>query len=189
MSALQNKNKLVNAENAAVKVLSFKDMGLTHLPVDLQNFPNLERLDLSGNRLTVLPAEIGELKKLKVLKLSGNFSLNWSRSLMHLMECRRLQQLDISFCNLKEIPAELYHFDRLKNLDLSGNAFNPFSDRNVMNLPEALQVIKVLDCDLFAFSNSLKKRQQLKKIETNHFEFDYWQQMHWIMPQLEVALS
>ena len=38
----------------------------------IQKLNRLEKLNLDGNNLTELPAEIGDLKKLKSLSVSGN---------------------------------------------------------------------------------------------------------------------
>ena len=78
-------------KNSEVKSLSFRNMGLGSMPIDLSRFPNLEHIDLSGNQFVVLPEQLAQLRKLKSINLSANFRLNWSKSLLVLLDCRKLE--------------------------------------------------------------------------------------------------
>lgn len=42
------------------------------LPAEIIQLPNLEKLYLENNRLSVLPPELGELKSLKILAVDYN---------------------------------------------------------------------------------------------------------------------
>lgn len=53
-------------------VLNLSGNQLTSLPAEIGDLTKLWQLDLSGNQLTSLPAEIGELTNLKELNLRGN---------------------------------------------------------------------------------------------------------------------
>jgi len=45
---------------------------LQTLPAEIIQLPNLEKLYLENNRLSVLPPELGELKSLKILAVDYN---------------------------------------------------------------------------------------------------------------------
>lgn len=68
------------------------------LQSQIQNLQNLKVLNLSNNKFTGVPAEIGQLKKLEVLNLSNN--------------------------QLTGLPYELGNLSNLKLLDLTGNNYS-----------------------------------------------------------------
>lgn len=175
-------------ENHSLKTLSFKNMGLEHLPVDLSAFPNLEYLDLSGNKFNTLPEQILKLKKLKGVNLSRNKKMNWSKGLMVLAECKKIEKLDLSNNALLSLPAEVYHFDNLKQLVLDGNNFNPLDDRNSMNLPDALECLSFVGCELPTVSNRTKGLKHIKKMYTSIFDFEILQQLHYLLPSATFLL-
>ena len=91
---------------------------LTSLPAEIGKLTNMTRLDLNGNQLTSLPAEIGVLTKLWQLDLSGN--------------------------QLTSLPAEIGELTNLKELNLRGN-----------HLPDS--IVELCDRsinDLFAYLRS-----------------------------------
>lgn len=64
-----NKNILINLKYISIK----NNSKLREIePCTFKNTPAIERLIISGNPLTYIPKEIGELNKLKFLDLSGN---------------------------------------------------------------------------------------------------------------------
>lgn len=64
-----NKNILINLKYISIKNnIKLRDIE----PCTFKNTPAIERLTISGNLLTYIPKEIGELNNLKYLDLSGN---------------------------------------------------------------------------------------------------------------------
>lgn len=82
----------------------------------LSRFPNMEVLDLSGNRLTALEG-LEHLPRLRRLTLSGN-QLSTVEGLEHLGQ---LVELDLSGNDLSELPPALEQLTQLSSLDLSLN--------------------------------------------------------------------
>jgi Leucine-rich repeat (LRR) protein len=76
--AAQKKDKVYTSieqalkEPASVKSLNLKGQSLKVLPADLIKLTNLEQLDLSYNSFTTLPVLLFKLPKLKVLDLNNN---------------------------------------------------------------------------------------------------------------------
>jgi len=175
-------------KNDQVKSLSFRNMGLNAIPVDLSRFPKLEHLDLSGNQFSVLPEQLCSLKKLKSINLSGNFRLNWSRSLLVLLDCPKLETLNISYNGLEELPAELLHFDQLKKLVLDGNKLDAFSNRSLMNTPENVEVISACHCQNGEFGTRVKNLPSLRQVVVNDFDYEELMRLHWRKPEVEVIL-
>lgn len=175
-------------KNDQVKSLSFRNMGLNVIPVDLTRFPKLEHLDLSGNEFSILPEQLCALKKLKSINLSSNFRLNWSKSLLVLLDCPKLETLNMSYNGLDALPAELLHFDKLKKLELDGNRLDVFSNRNLMNMPEGIEVLSACHCSNTEFGTRVTSLVALKQIVVNDFEYEELIRLHWRKPEVEVVL-
>ncbi|KAL2099094.1 hypothetical protein ACEWY4_005574 [Coilia grayii] len=88
------------------------------LPPFIGSFLQLKSLTINVNRLTTLPNEIGKLKKLETLSLSGN-------QLQALPACvnqlKALRTLIISGNQLRELPSGLGALRHLDMLDVSKN--------------------------------------------------------------------
>jgi hypothetical protein len=93
---------------------------ITSIMADIANFANLHQLDLSNNKLTTLPAEIGELKRLAVLNINDN---RISRLPIELGNMPMLRLLNLSYNKLADFPDALGKLPQLTNLDLSHNKF------------------------------------------------------------------
>jgi len=89
-------------------------------------FPNLERLDLSENRLDSLPLIlINSLKKLKILNLSKNKirHLNLHSSVLNLQLSNSLIELDLSYNGIETIDENIFEIisSQLEILNLRNN--------------------------------------------------------------------
>jgi Leucine-rich repeat (LRR) protein len=102
----------------------------------------VEHLDLSGNQLTELPADVNRLTKLQHLNLARNKLTSLSTSLRGLGNLRRL---DLTENALKDVVADLgpiSHLTRLKTLYLTGN---PLTNLSGLKNP-ALQFLSADSC-------------------------------------------
>ncbi|XP_042292937.1 leucine-rich repeat-containing protein 57 [Thunnus maccoyii] len=88
------------------------------LPAAIGNFLQLKSLTLNANRLTSIPPEIGNLKKLETLSLNGNRIQQLPPSLVQL---RALRTLRLSGNQISEFPSGLGALRHLDLLDLSRN--------------------------------------------------------------------
>lgn len=102
--------------------LDLSGRGLTSVPQDIFTRTDLERLNLSSNKLSgALPAEVRHLKRLRVLDLSYNDFTGVPAEVGQLHE---LQVLDLSHNRLTGLPYELGNLINLEVLDLRGNAYS-----------------------------------------------------------------
>ncbi len=91
---------------------------LTELPAEIGQLTNLEELHLLDNQLTELPAEIGQLTNLQVLALTKNQLTELPAEIGQLSNLQRLY-LDIN--QLTELPAEIGQLTNLEELHLNRN--------------------------------------------------------------------
>ena len=99
---------------------------------------DLNTLDLSHNRLKVVPEGIIKAKSLLVLNLSHNNLESIPSSL--LMTCTDLLTLDASYNDLDALPPQLRRLQNLQNLNLSHNPLNHFQIRPLPSLTELRQL-------------------------------------------------
>ena len=59
-------------EIECIEALDLGGNNITYLPAEIGNLTNLQRLYLDGNALSSLPSEIGNLTNLQWLDLGGN---------------------------------------------------------------------------------------------------------------------
>ncbi|MFJ2679589.1 dermonecrotic toxin domain-containing protein [Pseudomonas sivasensis] len=112
-----------------VRLLDLSENRLTVLPPALANMPFMEGLDLADNAL-VLTAEtaqhINNMTRLISLTLAGNPIGEW----LNLKRLRFLQWLELAGCGLKALPAGLFAHPRPRGfvLDLTGNPITEMPD-------------------------------------------------------------
>jgi Leucine-rich repeat (LRR) protein len=104
--------------------LSFTDKGLEKFPPDLVKVVgNLRNLDLSNNKISSLPTNIGAFKMLKTLTLSKNKITSIPEDLGKLS---KLENLYLSFNLLQTVPETLGQLKHLKEVYLTNNKLTRF---------------------------------------------------------------
>ena len=122
------------ANPKAVKVLDLQNKGLTEVPAEIFELPNLESLNLSHNQLSTLPVEIANLP-VKELGLAHNHFSEFPR---YLCAMRKLEVLNISYNNIRSVPTDLnYLSERLTYLNCKDNLLEEREElRMIRFLPE-----------------------------------------------------
>ena len=105
--------------SATLRVLLLDGNRLAEAPACLRGLARLERLSLRGNALSKLDGELlVSLSSLKVLDLAGNKLVVLPSELGG---CTSLEELDLSGNALGALPAELGKLARLRSLNADGN--------------------------------------------------------------------
>ncbi|KEY18632.1 leucine-rich repeat domain-containing protein [Kaistella antarctica] len=97
------------------------DFAFADIETLLQNFPNLEVLDLAHIGLNAVPQKISTLTKLQVLNLSNNSIL---QNFNYLSTLISLNELNLSGNQLTKIPVELSTLTQLRVFDVSNNSIS-----------------------------------------------------------------
>jgi len=101
--------------------LDLSNQGLDKLPGYVTALTSLEELNISNNKIAgALPAEIHNLRQLKVLNASNNLMTGVPAEVGQLTN---LEVLDLSNNLLTGLPYELGNLKKLKVLNLSGNNY------------------------------------------------------------------
>lgn len=130
-----------------IKSLNFFGLNLPELPAEIENFTELTELVLNNCLQsaffspdeplpeTSFPAELGNLKKLKILDLSQNTGFGPPKEISRL---QNLEKLMLSSSQLSRFPEEICALKKLKILTLDNNAFTslPESIGNLTELKE-----------------------------------------------------
>ncbi|MGI9179538.1 MAG: COR domain-containing protein [Longimicrobiaceae bacterium] len=99
-------------------LLDLSGLRLTQLPASIEKLTQLQSLYLSDNQLTQLPASIEKLTQLQQLVLWGNQLTQLPASIEKLTQ---LQYLNLSGNQLTQLPASIEKLTQLQRLNLSGN--------------------------------------------------------------------
>ncbi|KIC76682.1 hypothetical protein DB41_FB00240 [Neochlamydia sp. TUME1] len=98
--------------------LVLAESGLASLPAEIGQLSQLQLLRLNQNQLTALSPEIGQLSQLQWLSLRSNQLTALPAEIGQLSQ---LQTLDLSQNQLTALPAEIGQLSQLQTLDLSNN--------------------------------------------------------------------
>jgi PH domain/leucine-rich repeat-containing protein phosphatase len=104
---------------SSLKVLSLSDNNLIHFPVSVCNIVTLTELDLSCNKIKVVPQDIQKLRSLITLLLHSNLISNLPYNLHNLYQ---LSTLVIAFNKFKTIPHIVKELESLRILIAAGNS-------------------------------------------------------------------
>lgn len=174
----EQKTKLVIKERTAIpakgfprtlKELTVNEIGYSQMPIGILNLTNLLHLDLSQNKISKLPKNLGNLRLIKLVlndnKLGESTSLkDWEWTNGNILQS--LVTLSITKNGLKFVPSNICKCVNIVNLDLSHNQLEriPFSVRQmkklkILNLSNNLlnslpYTIKLLKLDLIDLSSN-----------------------------------
>lgn len=143
---------------SCLKNLIIVDCNMRQLQLD--GLDLLESLDVSENRLTALPASLGQFKELKVIRAVKN-----QLSSLPPFELTKLETLDVSWNQLKHLPNQLCSCTSLRQLKVSNN--------QLISLPEDIGLcsqLRIIDLEqnrLKTVPTSLSSLNKLKEINLN----------------------
>lgn len=135
------------------------------------------------NEIEIIPPQIGDLRQLRVLSLTGN-GIGRLPAEIGLLE--NLQKLYLGDNNLSSLPELVSHLKLLTELNLSGNKFTTFPSI-VISLSQLLHLD--LSCNLLkSLPNSLIKMKSLSFLSlVGNPEFvnppEVLEKMHWVEVQ------
>jgi internalin A len=139
------RKRIRDAKSRRFRSLNLSGQQLSTLPSEIGELQSLEKLDLSNNELTDLPAELYTLERLKRLNLAEN---HLSQLSLDLGQLQALEGLDLSGNHLTGLPSEIGRLTSLKHL---------FVNRNrVTALPSEIGRLRALNT-LFLSTNRLTK--------------------------------
>jgi small GTP-binding protein len=123
-----SRNKLTEFPLEITTLKGLTDLNLCgneikELPADIIKLRCLKKLDLSFNKLTTLPVEIRELQSLLQFDLSEN---DFTVFPSEITQLRNLTQLELSGNKLSKLPIQIEKLRTLTELDLSNNQFKFF---------------------------------------------------------------
>ncbi len=132
------------AEPMQVYRLDLSKQKLKVLPEELRRLPNLNALDLGRNKLKELPSWFTDLANLQELTLSGNKLVDFPEVICGL---RHLKRLDMSRNALTGLPACLGRLKELTSLDLWSNDLANFPDEL-----DGMEALRYVDLRVIQFS-------------------------------------
>jgi len=106
------------------RVLDLSNLGLTEIPEEIFQIPNLKTLILYGNDLASIPTSIKHLTTIENLLLSGNRYGGRNRILNispEISQLTNLRKLELSSCALESLPMAICELANLEELKLTKN--------------------------------------------------------------------
>ncbi|XP_008312715.1 leucine-rich repeat-containing protein 57 [Cynoglossus semilaevis] len=120
-----------------LRTVDLSDNKIPVLPAAIGNFLQLKSLTLNSNKLSILPAEIGKLKKLESLSLNGNQITQLPSTMGQL---KALRTLNLAGNQISEFPSGLSTLRQLDLIDLSRN--------QIHSIPAHVSELQVIEINL-----------------------------------------
>lgn len=125
-------------------VLALRECGLTAVPQAATSnaHASVRTVDLTNNKLTALPEDIGVWEALQTLSCNQNAMKKLPAAVG---ELQKLQKLTLSENQLQTLPAELAQLGKLKHLALDSNKLGPriLSDAFCGNIGKVLEELDI----------------------------------------------
>jgi len=112
---------------------------LTTIPAEVYKLTNLQELVLNNNKLKTLPQEISGLKHLEILYLNGNIGFNLEQAFPVIAKISSLRELWLRESQYTSIPENIDQLGVLKNLRLLHLGSN-----KLMSVPNNIGKLKTL---------------------------------------------
>ncbi len=130
-----------------------------------RDYPDLQELWLSGNKLPSPPPEIGQLKNLQVLVLNSNKLTSLPREIGQL---KNLQKLVLAGNKLTSLPREIEQLKNLRELNLVKNKLNNSQALGVLAKMKRLKLL-ILGRNGLSFKQKrwIKKKLPNTQVSTN----------------------
>lgn len=127
------------------------------IPLELCYIQTLQELQLSGDHITYLPAEIKNLSHLQILYFNWNSFITFP---VELCELKSLKQLKIMGFGKKELPMCFSNLQNLEHLILTDYSFSTFP-QSLLQLNN-LETLVIPDCKIKSLPDSLFLLPRLK---------------------------
>lgn len=119
-----------------LEFLSLRNDHLSIIPAEIGTLTKLKTLDLSGNDFKVFPREFSQLKNLETLYLDNDKNLDLKQDFMVLSKLPRLKELHLENDGLRVLPNNMMKLKQLESLYLNHNLlkFVPKQVKSLKNL-------------------------------------------------------
>ncbi len=123
------KKALDNVKNHGWGIVDLRNCGLTEIPAELFDYPDLVNMNFGNdpycpddmkNKITSIPKDVINLKKLAKIDVENNTINHISEELSNLKE---LKHLNLKNNSLTDLPVKVANMSCLKELELEGNPF------------------------------------------------------------------
>jgi hypothetical protein len=145
-----------------VKMLAFNQLDLTTVPEIVYQFPFLEELDLSKNKLNELPARLtGDIPTLKKLSLLYNAIPDDS---VFITRNKHLLSLNLQGTRLTQIPASVSQNRRLESLWMGNNKLKGMDVKTLRRLRK-LTDLNLYNAGLTQLPKTVSRLKRLKVLD------------------------
>jgi Leucine-rich repeat (LRR) protein len=128
-------SKFINLE-----YLSFRNDHLSQLPEEIGKLKNLKVLDLSGNDFKTLPTSFKQLTKLQILYLNNEKNFDLSKNLALIKDLPNLKSIYLENNALTALPKKFFQLQQVENVFLNENNF-----REIPREMKRLKNLKFID--------------------------------------------
>lgn len=152
--------ELLQQRPDTISKLNLYGSGFTKIPVELNQFVNLQELSLENNDLSNADFSVLlQLKKLNSLSLQ-NCRLN--KVPVQLYQLKGMEILNLYWNNLTDIPDELYSLTQLKELNIGYNNLNSLSPK-ISNLKH-LEILETSATEIKSYPDAMATLKNIKEL-------------------------